>query len=578
MKWYDSPETLPGVVSNLMTSDSQRQYRFAAILRMYEPALVPEYMVNRFTVPISIQSETAKINIINSIIRHAVNYFGRSYPKPVFLPYGGKDVRDRADVSTNFVNGLFYTKDLYSNLRKSLLHAAIGGTGAIKVVEGFDDIYYETVLPTEIQVFKEEAEAGNIRSLFQVKHIDKEILKAQYPEFAPRIEQAKTADGCPTRIQVCEGWHLKSGPNEKDGVHQIVISPDIIVVNEEFTSDKFPISFFNYYDPPVGFWGEGLGQLLVPYQVKINQLLRNIEANIKAGGNLKIWLDKDSGISPDQFNNDLRGIMLVGRGNPPRHIVQPLVSAEILNHLDYLINNAWQAARFNPQQGVGQLPTGITSRVALLTVQDMQAEQHLMTGKQFNNHVLEIAELTMDAAKRIYERTGKMETFFKSGKKIEKISLEDALMNEDEFQIEIRASSRTRDSVAGRLELAEYLADRGIWNKEQVLEALDLPGIMDDLDAELAESRNIDAYLRSIEKGEKRPPHAYMNLELAKFKALKKYNQLEYEEASPTVLTLLSQFIQEVDIKLAEAQPSQPVQAEQQAQVAPEALPVAPLP
>jgi len=563
--WFDSPESIPGIYSSVSTNNDQRTYNIATLLRMYSPIMVPTYLRSRFTTPISILNESPKINIVNQICRHAVNYFGRSFPKPVFLPMGGKEERDMADVSTKFVNGLFYEKSLYKQLRNALLVGTITGTGCIKTIETDNDIYYESILPTEIFLFDEEAEINNVRSLFQIKYIDKGVLSARYPEHKWKIEnQSGGISGVYNQqIKVIEAWHLPSHEDANDGKHFIVIEPNLVVLNESYEQQDFPFSFFKYIEPPIGFWGEGLGQILTPYQVKINQLLRNIEANIKLLGNAKIYVDADAGFSMDHFTNDLRGIIVPVRGGkPPTVPIQPLVSSTILDHLQYLYNQAWQASRFNPETQSGQVPTGITSRVALLTVQDMAAEQHILTGKQWEEFVLDIAKKTMDAAVRIKDRTGTIKTIFKSGKKIEEISLNDALLDPKKYKLEIQASSRTRDTVSGRLELAQYLGELGVWGKEQIVESLDVPGIWDDVDEELAESRNIDAYLLSLQKGIKKSPHPKLNLAMAKQRALKAYNRLEYEQADEEVLVLVSQWIDEVDNlqkkMLAEQQVNQP--------------------
>lgn len=561
MKWYQDPQLLPGIVGNILTADHKRQHNFATILRMYEPSMVPKYMLSHFATPISVQGEGSKLNILNEIIRFATNYFGRSFPKPVFVPYGNKTLRDKADAATNFVNGVFYESKLYPEYTQAVLHALIGGTGIVKVIESDTGVQYECVLPTEVMVFDEESVANNLRSLFHVKHIDKGVLQARYPEYATKIATVTTVDGGYTeQIKIIEGWHLPSAPGADDGKHIIVLEPDIVLVDESYEQDDFPFAFLNYIQSPVGFWGQGLGQILIPYQAKINQLMRNIEANIKAGGNLKIWLQKDSGVSADQITNDLQADVLVGTGPAPQHLVQPLVSPDILNYLNILINSAWAASRFSQSTARGEKPEGIDSRVALLTLQDQVAESHILAGKQVESFVLQLAKLTMDAATRILERTGNVETFYKAANKLEKISLIDCLMEDGTYRIEVQASSRTRDSVSGRLELAEYLASIGVWGKQQVLEALDVPGIYDDVDAELADSRNIDSYLSDIGKGIKRPPHEYLNLPLALQKAVKHYNLLEYQQADPEILQLLAAWIAEVDMlinKTAEQQAEQ---------------------
>ncbi|NJO18740.1 MAG: hypothetical protein HC877_24370, partial [Thioploca sp.] len=317
-------------------------------------------MLNRFATPISITSETAKLNVLNEIIRFATNYFGRSFPKPIFVPYGNKTLRDKADAATNFVHGVFYESKLFPEYTQAVLHSLIGGTGIIKVIESDTGVQYECVLPTEVVAFDEEAVANNLRSLFHVKYVDKGVLQARYPEYAPRIATVTTVDGgYVEQIKMIEGWHLPSAPGAEDGKHIIVLEPDIVLVDEPYEQDDFPFAFLNYIQSPVGFWGQGLGQILIPYQAKINELMRNIEANIRAGGNLKIWLQKDSGVSSDQITNNLRGDVLVGNGPAPQHLIQPLISTDILNHLSFLINSAWAASRFSQATARGEKPTGI---------------------------------------------------------------------------------------------------------------------------------------------------------------------------------------------------------------------------
>lgn len=553
--WYDDPSQIPGIYNTCSEQDNQRSYNTATLLRMYSPGMVPTYLRSQFRTPISLMGEGPRLNIINQICRHAVNYFGRSFPKPVFLPTGGKQERDAADVSTKFVNGIWYEKNLYKTLRNALLIGTITGTGVIKTIETDNDIYYESILPTELFVFDEEAEINNVRSLFQIQWIDKGILKARFPQHTAAISQAHNSVNN-NQIRVIEAWHRPSDEEATDGKHYICIDPDVVIVSEEFKQKDFPFSFFNYIEPPLGFWGEGLGQILLPYQIKINQLLKNIEQNIKLLGNVKVYVDSDSGLSVDHFTNDLRGIIIPVRGGrPPTVPIQPVVSPDILSHLNFLMNGAWQAARFSAEQQSGQIPTGITSRVALLTVQDMAAESHILTGKQWEQFILDIAIKTMDAAVRIKERTGKIDTVFVTNKKVEKVSLNDALVDPSKYKLEIQSSSRTRDTVSGRLELAEYLGEIGVWNKEQIVESLDVPGIWDDVDEELAESRNIDSYLLDLQKGIKRSPHPKLNLQLAKMKALKAYNRLEYEGTDEDTLYLVSQWIDEVDALINQMNP-----------------------
>lgn len=572
--WKTSPELLPCTIEQLDSYD--REYEIATLLRLYDPTALPLYLRDSFSYwNAHTVYEYGKINIVQQIVRHALNYFGKSFPKPVFLPASTDiETRNQAEALTKFTSGLFYKNDLYKELRKALLFGCILGTGIIKVIPGENDITYESVMPHEVYVDAMDAQYGSPSTIFQRKYLSKSTLTARFPNLkdsinnAEAVKKGKLID----HVEVCEAWY--SHPEE--GRHILLISPDIVIVNEPWPY-RHPFAIFRYFEQPAGFFGGGLASLLLPYQLKINELLRNIEANIRLGGNLKLLVSSQSQIDPKTISNDLRGNLVQYNGTtPPQYLVQPLISPDLLNHLDYTIQQAWRAARFSPDMAGGQLPTGITSKVAILAAADVVSEQHILTGKCWESFVLDIADMTIDAARSIRDAGGNIETIFPTGDSIEVISLRDVLMEPDEYRIEIQPTSRVRDTIAGRLEFAQYMSESGLWSPDDILEVLDLPDTNKTMQLRTAARKAIEKQISDVMSGKPVAPSPKMNLQLAAKTALEYYSLYLSKGIHESDLKLLSDYIDAIDnlMKLAQQQiAAASAPAAPEGEMAPETIP-----
>ena len=117
--------------------------------------------------------------------------------------------------------------------------------------------------------------------MHQEKYVHKDVLKQMFPKFEMEIDRASyvasgegsySTSNIKDMIKVIESWHLKSGPNAKDGKHTICIS-DATLFEEEYYKDDFPFVFFRWNVRPVGFFGQGLAEQLSGLQLEINKTL-----------------------------------------------------------------------------------------------------------------------------------------------------------------------------------------------------------------------------------------------------------------------------------------------------------------
>lgn len=554
-----SADNLQQLIQTVQDDDSDRVYRYASLLRAYDPSSIPEHLQTRFAVPISSTLESTKTNMMYQVIRHAHNYFGRTYPQPLYVSTAGREAREKARAKTNYIKGLFFQNNLYKEYRLALLHALILGTGIVKVVEFNDHIEYETVLPTDLFIFQDEFLKP--RTMFQQSFADRKYLEKKYGKTIPEDQATITTPGT-DQVKIIEAYHLPSDPeNPQDGNH-IIMAGDTILVDEPYAYDRFPYAILRYQEPPIGYWGIGLGHILMPTQIQINRLIKNIDANIRLLGNVKIYLPKEAGIAPNQLNNDLRGSVVEYKGNrPPIIPIQPLVSPDILNHLGFLINQCWDLAGFNKDFVNGQIPTGVTANVALITVGDIQSAAHITFGKIIDEFFINIAELSMDAAQRITDRTGDYTVILPGTSEIERISLKEILKDEDndvDYRVQIEATSRSRDTLSARIQLATWMLEQQLWTPQQALEVIDAGGNQQDIDLELAETRYIDSVFSDIEKGIYQSPDQYINAQNALPRAIQHLHNLRLQKADPEILALAADYIDALSAMIQPPPPPEP--------------------
>jgi hypothetical protein len=540
--------------AQVKTQNSQRSQDLQKYLTLYDPkiASIAGLSINNSAPPViketTLKNEPLSINIVRRITDYAVNKVGKSYPGIKILTKGGNhETQLRAQELEKLIEGVFYNSKLYQKALKALLHGILLGTGIIKVVEINDRIHYEWVYPEELKIEEEEAIYGEPRSLYQSKWFDRAVIAERFGNKA-KAKLASFGSRIGSRVEVVEAWRLPSSKEERDGRHIIFIPDLVVLLDEEWTHNSFPFAFFRYQDPPLGFWGTGLGRQLLPYQYNINLVQRNIQENIKAGGNLKIFVEASSGVNTAAINNDLRGTIIKYSGTPPQYAVTPSVSPDISRQLDFLIAQAWEDTGWSSANASGEKPAGLTSGVAIRNWLDSITERQVMVGKQWEDLFLQLAKLTIDAAERIYQSTKKFDTTYKAANQLRKIALEDALIENEEYEITIFSASRLPDTPSGRFEYVQDLINLGWIDKLQGMKLLDFPDIEAELSGEKSSRDLIDSFIAEILRGNPpQDPPARMDLGLALKVGTYRYLQAILNNAPPEVLENLDAWLDNIE-------------------------------
>lgn len=502
-------------------------------------------------------------NLIQSASDTLVARISQARPSPVFLTDAG-DYKERrlAKQLNNFVLGEFYQTKAYEKATTILRDALVTGTGVLKVYETIDDkVGLERVLNTELLVDPNEALYGDPRQIYQLKLIDRQQLKESFPRYKAQIDIAdaaypdNSADSSKTvsdLVMVVEGWHLRSGPDAKDGRHTIACSAGVIY-DEEYTKDKFPFVFLHYSPRLLGFWAQGLAEQLMGTQLEINSLLYTISKAIKLVGVPRVFIEMGSKVVKSHNNNEI-GTIITYQGTKPSYEVAQCVPQELYAQLQRVIDYGYQQSGVSALAASSQKPAGLDSGEAIRSYDDISTDRMATLSKRYDNVFIDLAYLVTDCAKDIAERTGSYQTVYPNKDGTKEIDLPEMGLLQDPFVIQcFNMSSLPRDP-AGRMQKVAEMIQSGMISIKEGRRLLDFPDLsqMEKL-ANASEERIFQILDKIVEDGEYTPPDSFMDLQLATELTTQYYNlyvsaKLEEERAQ-----MLRDFFTQVQAMITQA-------------------------
>lgn len=526
-------------------------------------------------------------NIVQSTIDTLISRISQSRPSPVFLTDNG-DYKERnlAKRLNNFILGEFYQTKAYDLAALVLRDALVEGTGVLKIFETDDHkVALERVLFTELFVDLNESLYGSPRQLHQIKLVDRDVLMERAPRYKTLIEKAETAypdnsaDSSKTvadLVMVVESWHLKSGPDAKDGRHVMACSSGILL-DEEYDKEKFPFVFLHYSSRLTGFWAQGLAEQLMGTQIEINHLLFTISKAIKLVGVPRIFVEAGSKVTKASHNNEI-GTIIEYRGIKPSYEVAQCVPQELYAQLQRLIEYGYQQSGVSALQATSQKPSGLNSGEAIRSYDDISTDRFASLARKYDNMFVELAYQIIDLAKTICEEEGAYQTVYPNKDGTKQIDLPEASLLKNPFVIQAFNQSSLPKDPAGRFEKITEMVQSGMITLKEGRRLLDYP----DLDqveklANASEERIYKILDSIIEDGEYTPPDPFLDLQLAQDLSVQYYNLYISHRLEEDKAQMLRDFRTQVMALMQSAMPPQPTPGGPVPQANAAPLPVSPL-
>lgn len=520
------------------------------------------------------------MNVVQSCIDTLVSRITQSRPRPIFLTDNG-DYKERklAKQMNNFINGELYQTHAHDLAALILRDAAIFGTGVIKMYENDDHrICLERRLPIELFVDPNDSMYGDPRQLFEVKLVDRSVLKELYPDNKKEINAAEQAfpdqmaDATRTvsdQVIICEAWHLPSGKEAEDGRHVIVCSSGVIL-DEPWEKETFPFVFMHYSPRPLGFWAQGLAEQLMGTQTQINELLITISRSINLLGVPRVFIETGSKVSKASFNNSI-GALVEYTGTRPEFVTAPCIAQEVYAQLERLIQFAYQQSGISALAATSQKPAGLNSGEAIRNYDDLQSDRFASLQKRYDQMFIDLAYLICHKAHDIVEEQGSYETVYPNKNGTKEIELKEVGHLDDPFVIQCFDSSSLPRDPAGRLQKITEMMQAGLISPDEGRRLLDYPDIeqVDKL-MSASEERILQVLDDIVEEGKYTPPDPFMNLQLAQQLCVQYYNLYVPAKLEEKRAEMLRQFFTQIQTIMQAAQPPPPIAG------APQAAPMPP--
>lgn len=499
----------------------------------------------------------------------------KNKPRPWIVTVGGNwKLRNKAKKQTKYLDGEFTRVKVHEKTSEAYLDALIYGTGALKFYEHEGRPAAERVWCAELFVDPLEEARNHVRTLYQIKSIDREVLAEMYPEHAGIIDAAAPADDeaglrvLGDMVSVVEAWHLPSGKNAKDGRHVICVSGGCLL-DEEWEHDHFPFVFVWWAKDPRRFWGIGLVERMAGVQSDINKL----SSVIADAYNLMVphvQVETNSGIDVGKLENE-PGVVIEYTTTPAIFEAPAAVSPDFLQREDALIQRAYNLQAISQLTAQAQKPAGLNSGKALLVHQDVESERFVATGRAWEQLHVDAARLIIEISEQIVEDDPSELVVYVGKSIIEELKYTDVRMGEAPYDLRTYPVSSLSQTPQGKLQDIQDLITLGVvTDPNDIRELLDFPDLEQFSRVASAGRELAEKLIEKALDGERVEANPYMDLQYAHRRAVLEHDLAAIEGAPEESLDNLRDLMGHIEALMKDKQAQEAAAAAaMQAQAAP---------
>lgn len=439
--------------------------------RLYCGKPLYNYLANNSTLDSSSQMPMGRptANVVYSCIDTITSKITQDEPTPVFLTDAGHYKERRlAKEFNSFIMGEFYRTQAHAKGAEVFRDAALLGSGFLKIIEKDKKVALERTLETELLVDFNDGYYGSPRALIHTKLCDRGILADEMPKNRDKIFAAlegivdnsmQSTESIADQIVTAEGWHLPSGEGATDGRHVIVCTEGVLL-DEPWPYDYFPFSKLDYNKNTVGYFSQGMAEILFPGQMEIYKMLIIASQAIEMLGVPRVVISEMSKVAETAFNNNIMTLIKVKTmAEAPQFINATSNNAEIYTYIKWLIDNAYQISGISAMSASGQKEPGVTSGEAMRTLDDVQSERFAALQKRYQNFYVDLAYKMIDRAAAICKREGTYTSVYPGKDGTREVDLPKVGMLKDTYVIRCEEESALPKDPAGRqAKISEQLA------------------------------------------------------------------------------------------------------------------------
>lgn len=581
-QWWNARDEKELLAQLLSTTAFLKKFHSARIRqaslysRLFSGKPLYNYLASTSTLDNSQQMPMGRptANVVYSCIDTLTSKITQDKPRPVFLTEEAHYKEQRAAEELNsFIMGEFFRCKTYELGPEAFRDSAQLGNGFVKCVKKDGKVEQERTLETELLVDFNDGYYRRPRGLIHTKLCDRGVLADEMPKESEKIFKAQegTVDSSPQstdtisdQIIISEGWHLPSGKDAKDGRHTIVCSEGILL-NEKWTKPYFPFAKLDYNANTVGWFSQGLAEILFPSQMEIYKMLIIASQCIEMTGVPKIIISELSKVLETAFNNNVSSIIKVKTmAEAPQFVNATSNNQEIYDYIKWLIENAYSISGVSTMSATSEKSPGLNSGEAIRTQQNMESDRFAAMQRRYQNFFVDLAYIHIDMAADIAKETGSYTTVYPGKDGIREVDLPvDAYTARDTHVIQCATESSLPKDPAGRqAKLSEMFAANEI-DKEEFRFLSNNPDLKqsDKLAAALRERvmHDLDSIVEHGAKGYN-PPDSFIldPTDLASTLTVQTINMYAISKLEEEKMDLLREYFEAIQNEKQKAMPPAP--------------------
>lgn len=467
-------------------------------------------------------------NVIASNVDTVTAQIAATEVRPRFMTDDGDwSVQRTATRLEWYAEGLGKLLGVAKKCRLAFKSAAKKGTGLIKTyVDGFDEVRVEHVRIDDIVVDEAECRSGaKPRQMHQrMCNVDREELKARFPDFELEIDRAQTGSRWSGRmwggyrpiiddgLVAIESWKLPIGREGHEGYrpgrHTICID-GCDLLDEEWHKTAFPFSCIVWSERDNGFYGISLSEGIAGIQRALNKRNWQIDAGLDRGAVPVTYVDMPDANMVVQSISRI-GTVVVTKGARPTTVIPPAVSGEIYQNRIDLKSAASENSGVSRMASQAMKPAGIDSGVGMREYRDQTTQRFAPQEVDFEAFVLDVYWHILDCCKDLGADAPVVTRKAKFGAR--KMRWSDVDMGD--VTVQIAAASTLGRSPAGRYQTALEWAQAGVISTDEWRRLTKHPDLDHVLSLYTQGMESVERDIEAIEDGHVVVPEPFGNLTL----------------------------------------------------------------
>lgn len=421
----------------------------------------------------------------------------------------------RAEEFNRAIEGLFDMADVW-RLDPLLCSDALTFDMALaKVSVQNESVCVERVFPWQTAADPLEAARGwkYLRSFYQFHLVDRLVLMEMYKDDADArlaIESAVlTSEDVLTfgrdvqsdQVLIVEAWHLKSGPDAKDGKYCRCLPGRYTLDFEDYEKDRFP--FVPLYQAPceVGIYQVPMMTWLYAPQSEFDKNAAKIQEAFDLLGVPRIILRNGGKVNKSELDDTIGGIIHVdGNEQPMEWNAQP-ITPDMFNYNEGISRNMLRYVGVSEGSAHSQVPAGLSgaSGKALQVYDDWESDRLSVFWRMREWMYIDLANCVLDCARDVSEDNSGFVVTVVDGRRIRLVKFKDIDISKDKYVLRVQPQNLLSKNPASKFAQVAELQANGSISPIEARKLMSIPDLVaqNELDTSMIDiiDKNIGAIL-----------------------------------------------------------------------------------